>query len=389
MHEKIFNNVLTLTLLKCRHVNRQWNEIACRIIRDRDIKIHFGLSNGKYAQTVIHRRCIQCSTNLCKPIPMSAAKSLTDLVAYLKDVPQFPFTGFRFDSMSLPLLKGLSDFLDIWGGNIRFLNVTVSDSSEGVATLLKLLFEKVPNLKGFSLHHELVLFPVINQSSVSSSAPHLANMNQFQLAKLESLHVYDPHEVYGDIVEELLTSSLNLKSFSIIERPLLPVHLEMMYKSKKLHCLKDIKIYITEDLITYWKKSRDRFQLPLRSLILLVECIVHLDHQLNSSACEIINQLLHSSRNTMNRLVIGPLGPLKGLVFPRLEALRQLRLHQDLCQKDHKMLPALFDWAGKFPNLKELGKATHDVNAAVVDDDFKKIKKIQFQTLNICWAVMT
>lgn len=322
-------------------VNRQWNQISSRIIRERDFILKFAFVDGKYIWSAKRRHCTQCSINLCKSVPTSSnAKNLNDLVDHLKDSPHLPFTSFRFDlGTDVKSFMDLRKFLDIWGSNILSLKLNLPI----LGTALPLLLTQVPNLKKLTL-----LLPAFQ----SSQPPLLADL---QFPKLESLRV-DNTVTNHKILENIFIGSPNLKTFSIYKRALLPTDFDMLHKLGKLHCLQDIWVCVTEDLIAYWKKSPDHFAIELRSLVLSFDDSIYLNHQLNSSASEIINQLFYSSRNTMQTLVIEPLGPLGGLVFPKFERLQQLRLRQYLSQKDYTMLPLLFDWAGKFPNLKELGK---------------------------------
>ncbi|XP_037042724.1 uncharacterized protein LOC119079042 [Bradysia coprophila] len=377
MVEEVLSNAFTLDLLHCRLVNRQWNEISSRIIQERDdISLCFEYSLGRYVQRFQQRQCKPCSLNIRRSVPALSVKHLTDLVICLNESPLFPFTSYRFDQLTTDLLVSMIDFIRNWGNRVRSLRVSFSDSRGNVEILLKMLCGRLPNLK------KLTFGP---SSPIPTTISLSFDSHQLRLPKLEVLCIpNDNFRIYGTMVEDILTASSNLKTFLMIEQAVSPNDMEILYKSEKLHCLKDLKIVVTEELIAYWKESPDRFELQLRSLSLSFNDIIYLDHELNSSASEIVNRLFHSSRNTLQTLVTQPLGPLIGLVFPKFDRLRQLRLRQELTQKDYQIFPFSFDWPHKLPNINELDvDILSDEHNLMFDESLKCLPNIEI--LRVSW----
>ncbi|KAG4068268.1 hypothetical protein HA402_007788 [Bradysia odoriphaga] len=97
--------------------------------------------------------------------------------------------------------------------------------------------------------------------------------------------------------------------------------------------------------------------LPLKSFELSITWIWD-DQQLSARATKIINKIFESSKNSLLKLVIPPLGLLSGLVIPEFENVRILYLSHDESYEDYNsgpaMFPPLFEMAEHFPNLREL-----------------------------------
>lgn len=319
-------------------------------MRGREIPLHFALDGSNYTKHFRHLQCGPCAINLCQSNinPSAFPNRLTDLVACLEESECFPFTSFRFDGMSMMSFDGLMNFFNIWGQSIRALRVSLSGPKEHVRVLLHLLLEKVPNLKTLIIMH----LPHVQSLRTLSAAL----QRQFQLPRLESLALYDPSRICSEVVEDILTASSKLKIFHKIAFTELSIDLEMLYKAQKLRCLKDLTLTITEELCNYWKRSQNRFDLQLQSLTLSFDETIYQNSNLNSNATEIINQLFHSSKNTLQILDTYPLGPLTGLVFPTFEQVSLLQFHRNLNHRDYAMFPLL--WPAKFPNVKQLGKSS-------------------------------
>lgn len=354
MHEKIFHNVTTSQLLTLRLVNQQWNEISSVIVSRRDnVSLHFAASGSKNIQKFPRRLCKDCSQNEFEVTYISGSKSLTDLTACLDESSLFPVTSFRFDQMSMESFQGMTQFLTIWGDRIRTLRVSFSMSTKNLEILVTSLFGKLPNLK------ELTFAPHSHISTYSNTS---YGFHQLQLPKLDALCIYNsPSHTYGEIIEDIINSSPNLKTISITRRSVRPHDLEILHKTQKLNCLTDVRLIITEELIAYWKRSQNHFDLRLQSLTLSFENIIYRNAELNASASEIVSHLLHSSRTTLQMLQIQEIGPLTKFIFPKLEQLRYLLLRRKTnVNLMLPLLPASFDWVGNFPMITKLGKATID-----------------------------
>lgn len=203
-----------------------------------------------------------------------------------------------------------------------------------------------------------------------SSIQPFDDTNEFQLPKLEALCVNSRYKEFRGIIANILKAASNLiyfdgfsmnerdiKNDKCFEKTVSAEDLAMMRMLNKLHCLKNLQICVSEELIGHWMKSSKCLDLQLQYLTLSAHRSVlkSTSNELKSNATEIINQLLHSSKNTLRTLAIRPLR-LLNVSFPKMENLRKLDLCNDHPLSRSNMLPSQFDFADNFPNLKWLGK---------------------------------
>lgn len=319
-----------------------------------DIEVRFAFKDQEFMHIIQHRCCKEMLIDGCSEVCITGSKSLTDLVECLAKSTDFPFTNFRFDNLRNFWNNDMRSFLAIWGSNIVTLNVDTDYQQKDVGLGLwrKLLFDRVPNLNKLEIE-----FYGQGVWSVPNSIQSCADLCEFQLPQLEVFCVYCDIEDSG-IVENILRAATNLKSFSngYADVPTL----EMLLKLNKLHCLKQLEIEVTEELIGYWAKSPQNMDLKVKNLNLSFESKILENQQLKSNATSIVNQIFRSSKDVMHTLSIPKLGALAGLVIPKLETLQELHLEydQEYDQDDQSgpIFPPLFDSAGTFPNVKELGK---------------------------------
>lgn len=365
MLEAVLRKISSSDLLKCRPINRTFNEIASRIMRQRaDISIRFSYDDGMFMQKIQHRDCEELLVNCCASYSKFSSKSLSELVACLKQSKHFPITSFILDHLDKFDHEDMKSFLTIWGQNILALNITLNDPINDVAILRYLLGVKAANLKIFEIHFQYLSF------KAPSSIELFVDGNNFQLPKLQVLRVARSYRLYRGIIANILKAAINLSSFFYsneqgygqpssyekVDRN----DLEMLASLNKLHCLKDLKICLSEDLIAFW--TTKRIDLKLKSLALSFESSIWENDQtdqVKSSAAAILNQWLHSSKDTIQTLIVEPLGSLPGLNIPKLEKLQKLHLcgvYKRIGPIFIKMFPPLFEIADNFPNLKELGK---------------------------------
>lgn len=361
MLEALFQKVSTSDLLQCRQINRKFKEIASRVMRKRgDIKLHFAYSDHEFKHKIKHRNC-ELLVNICHPYSNFSFKSLTDLAVCLKESKDFPITSFRFDDLDKFGNEDLRSFLSIWGTNVLALNITLNDPVNNVGILRDLLDEKVPSLKTLTINFKWEQFP--------SPIELFADSNEFQLPKLQVLCVNSKYGKFRGIIANILKAACNLnklfcfveKSYQLedkcVENSITTDDLAMLQSFNKLHCLKNMRIDLSEDLIAFCIKANEKIDLKLDSLAVSLEPSIWKNNQLKSSATAILNQLFHSSKDTIQTLRINPLGSL-GLNIPKFKNLQKLDLF-GFSKNESKiidMFPPLFEMAENFPNLKDLGK---------------------------------
>lgn len=305
-------------------------------------------------------------------------KSLIDLVDCLKDSDNFPFTSFHFNGLANFEIEEMTNFLSMWGQNIRKLNIDLDDPINNIEGLKTLLLKKVTNVKKLHIQFCPKKYHFIFERIFPSSIQLFDEVNEFQLPKLNVLSVDSRFRTFPGIVEGLLVAACNLKKFDLkrttrclYKETMIDLHdsgdlhesitaddLEMLRSANKLHCLKNIRIDLSEYLIDFWENSMKFGDLKLESLAISVEPSIFKEKKLTSSATAIINQLFDSSKEVLHTLAVAPLGWLPGLIIPKMENLKKLELWEFSAKEPpvSTMFPPLFEMADNFPNLKELGK---------------------------------
>lgn len=380
--QAILDKLPTRELFKCRQVNRQWNTISSKIIRLRtDIELEFGFIDGKFVQCIEHRHCEELLINLCRPMSKYGTKKLTDLVACMS--ADFPYANFRFGDLETFTNEDIQKFLTVWGKNISVLKVSMKDSVTSAKNLRELLFDKVTNLKKLELQfctdgnwHPFNR-KVIPQSS---SIKIFDDSNELQLPNLDVLCVNIRFNKFRGIVGDIFAAACNLKVFEILkkstcnpyfgpscvhedrivsaEESITQEDLAMLDRFNKLNCLKKLQLYVSEGLVAYWKNSKHTMDLKLQSLAFALEPSIWDKDEMKRSVTSLLNQLLRSSKDSLETLSTEPLASLTDLTIPKLENLKNL----DLCGFSQRktdsvsMFPKLFEMADNFPNVKELGK---------------------------------
>lgn len=364
MLQAILRQLSTSDLIKCRQVNGKFNEIASQTLRQRDdINLHFSGQDQdrKYMQKM---NCDELLVNICKAYSAYSSKSLADLVSCLKKSNQFPVTSFRFDEFYYSKfgIEDMRSFLSIWGTNILSLNIDLNDQESSNGLLRDVLIDKVPNLKKLEIRFSWNKFP--------SSIELFAESNEFELPKLQVLVVHKNYRQFRGIIGNILKAACNLNDFvcvvedkyqfqsTCVKDGITPEDLIMLESYNKLHCLKKLRIDLSEELITFWQKSTKTGDVKLDSLALSLELSVLKNEKLKSAATAIINRLLQSSKDTMETLAIEPLGSLPQILIPKMCKLKKLDLWGSRRRETtmNVMFPPLFEMADNFPCLKELCK---------------------------------
>lgn len=298
--------------------------------------------------------------NICSTYSRSTSKSLTELVECLKESEHFPITRFQLDDLHNFNSNDMMSFLEIWGGNILGLNTTVGNDGQTncVGMLRDLLVEKVPNLNTLSIHFDWM--------GSTSSIDLFAN----SLPKLQSLTVNKGYRGFRAIVANILNAACNLNEFNYVaedknqgqytcvQESFTAEDLALLDSCNKLHCLKNLRIDLSEEIIAYCGKSPKIGDVKLESLALSLQSSIRTYEELKSSATAIVNQLFRSSENVMQMLAMESLGSLPGIVVPKMEKLHRLDLWGCRRSTKNAAFPPLFEMAENFPNLKELGKKT-------------------------------
>lgn len=332
-------------LINCRLVNRKWNEISSKIIRQRaDIQITF---SSEYARLMT-----------------MDLMSLGDLVGCLEQSNNFPFSNFRFENLGTKAKVELEPFLSIWGKNIYELVVKMDDEVNNAKMLRFLLFEKMPNLKRLGIEFTFDF----DRKSIIRLFP---NSNKFELPKLNTLRVSRSFGKHSAIVEDILEATPNLKLF---EKCSLDNHrqlsecvtareLNILQSLDKLHCLEHITLMLTEDMISCLEKHPQILNLELGSIELPPDWFRYDRDRLYTRGIKIINKIFDSSKNSLRTLKIPPMGWLEGLVLPKFGNLQTLVLSHDEEDDDddvvyvYCMFPPLYDMSDNFPNLERLSKS--------------------------------
>lgn len=252
MLQAILQHVATSDILNCRRVSHQWNGVSSEIVRNRaDINLHFAYHNGRFLQKLRNRHCVELLDDIQQPSFRYGTKSLTDLVDCLEESSNFPYSNFWFSCLSKCRSSDMAQFITIWGGNIRTLKVNVDDPESNIGTLKDLIFEKTPNLK-----HLEIEFLGDSRRSRPCSVRLFDDSDKLQLPKLEALRVNDCYRKYRKIIEDILKAASNLNNFVLSSEKyegVIAEDLEMLQSFGKLHCLKNLQMKISQDLIAYWK----------------------------------------------------------------------------------------------------------------------------------------
>lgn len=265
----------------------------------------------------------------------------------------FPFTSFRFRDV----VKGeeIESFLSIWGENIFALGVKLKKEDD--VKMLRLFLEKTPNLKKFYID--------FGSFDVKYNVHLFADSNEFHLPQLHTLRVTGSCEFFCGVISDILKVASNLKCFE--KRPLdddddadciTAKELATLQLHNKLYCLTDVNLLFKEDLIDFLEKSPQTTKLQLKCFKLSITRIYD-NNELCARATEIIKKIFDSTKNSLLKLSIPPLGLLSGLEIPRFKNLQKLFLFHDESYKDDvsSMFPPFFEMAEHFPKLQELSES--------------------------------
>lgn len=336
-----------------------------------DISLHFSLEDGKFMQNIQHRHCEELLINICKTYSVCGSRSLNDLVLCLKKSKHFPITSFQLDDLNDFENEDMRSFLSIWGKSILALNIKSHDRKDSIEILRDLLVNKVPNLKKLQIRFSWIEFP--------SSIGLFADANEFQLPNLQVLVVEEKYSKFRTIIGNILKAACNLNNFAwavkdkhqmqfeCVEESVTVEDLTMLESYNKLHCLKNLRIDLSKDLITFWQQSTKSGDVKLESLALSLKTSIFEDEKLKSIVTTILNQLFDSSADVMQTLAIESLG-LTNVLIPKMKKLKKLDLWDRSRRAEqtptYAMFPPLFEMADKFPNVMELGKKRSTVRFA-------------------------
>lgn len=128
--------------------------------------------------------------------------------------------------------------------------------------------------------------------------------------------------------------------------------LEMLQSLEKLQCLTRMKLSVTEKLIVFGRKSLKIMNLRMKSLTLSTDVN---EENVKTDAVSMINQLLESSKNSNERIIMEPLGSLPGIRIPLLNKLDEIHLWPSNDFVRSAMSPPGFKTYSTFPKLKKLG----------------------------------
>lgn len=327
-----------------------------------DIKLQFVYEDGEFLQVIQYRRCEVLLVDGCKTSTKIGSKNLADLVECIADATNFPFTWFQFNDLSKFCNGDVRSFLAVWGKHIVVLGVNIDSRETEIGILRKLLFDRVRNLKKLEIGFSNRRYPF--REGIPIPIQRSTDPSQFHHQFLEVVCVNEYHTKNLGIIESIVAAAPNLKNFvkgdSIDDKGdslnailvTVPI-LELLQKLNKLNCLTNVRIVVSAELIDYWLKSKRSMELKLRSLDLSFDPSILLNQHFEWCA-EIAKQLFHSSKDILHTLVLPNLGQLTGLRIPKLKKLQKLILPENYDVV--AMFPPLFDLAGTFPNVKELGK---------------------------------
>lgn len=363
--------VTTPDILKCRQVNRKFNEIASRIMRRRaDVQLYFSARNdGCFMRKT---KCSYCCNQdllvnvchgLCKPHwRFSETESLKKLIACLKKAKHFPITSFRFDDLDKFGNEDMKSFLTIWGASILALTIPINDKKETVEVLRDLFIKTtLPNLKKLEIKFDWQKDP--------STVELFVDTNEVRLPKLQVFCVDIHCRTYPGIIAPILKAAYNLEHFCVspneryapfdecVRDSIQTNDLDVVQTLNKFHCLKNLQVDLSTELVDYF--ASNNIDLKLESLALSLKSPIGLSDQLKSSAATILNRWFHSSKDALQTLKIKPLGSLGSyLNIPKFDNLQKLHLFVSVWygSKVEAIFPPLFDMANHFPNLKELSK---------------------------------
>lgn len=263
MLEAILQRVPSMDLLNCRQVNHQWNEIASGIHRRRaDITLNFRFIGGQFIQPVAIRDDV---TEMGEKTFKWTTKTLTDLVALLKNSEHFPFTSFAFCSLKNFENEDMRNFLSVWGENILALNVSLTGPKRNVEILRDLILARIPNLKKLEIQYMRTDFNFWYNFPIYSEL----FADKVQLPKLEVLIVNSQYMKSRGFLQDLLTAACNLKKFSFndsiedgtlnqlrcVQKTITTEEMAWLQSLNKLQCLSNLQICFTEDFINYWPSS--------------------------------------------------------------------------------------------------------------------------------------
>lgn len=356
MLEAILCNLATLDLVNSRQINRKWNEISSRIMRQRaDIQIVFSYLGGELMQLVQHPPRQTLLKDFLPLVNELHKLSFVDLIDCLKQSINFPFTSFRFKDF----VEGdaIEELLSIWGQNIYALGVKIETTDD--VKMLKTWLEKTPKLKKLHIDFGSIEF----RYKVNPVIHPLVDSNKSQLPELKVLRVTGSCEYFFSVIVDIVKLASNLNCF---EKCALDQNahcecinakeLAMLHSLNKLHCIKDVSLLFKEKLIDLLETSEQIMDMQLKSIELSITWIWNED-QLSERATKIINKLFDSSKHSLRELTIPPLGLLSGVLIPKFENLQNLYLMHDESYEDYpfpSMFPPLFDIADHFPNVRKL-----------------------------------
>lgn len=361
MLETILRNVDTSDLINCRQVNRKWNEISSQIMRQRaDIQIVFSLKNGLLMRIIPY---ISGESLLGSQLTnMESSMSFSDLITCLEQSEHFPFSSFRFKDLRTGGNDNLERFWSIWGENIYELAVKIDDAND--VRMLRVLLERTPNVRKLGIEFGM---DWIHGKHKNHPVHLFVRSNKFELPNLNVLRVSAAFGKFTGVVEDILEAATNLKLFEKcllhngrLSESVTANELAILNSLNRLHCLKNLSLMFSEEVVTCLEKSQQILDLKYKSIELPVDWLDQNNDQLCARASKLINKIFDSNKNSLQTLRIPPLGWVPGLVLPKFENLQKLVLkHDEEVEGEDEvycMFPPLFDMADSFPNLQQLSK---------------------------------
>lgn len=275
-------------------------------------------------------------------------KELSELVACVRDSQDFLCRSYRFDGIEHLESVDIRSFLTVFGEKIHSLEILLCIEEKFSEVLRTILFE-TPNLKKFKIG---VWWSGATISFADSGLwydPH-----QSQLPKLEAFFVGSfLQTLCPKVIEDILAAASNLKVISFDEH-LTSADLQMLHSTQKFHCLKDVRIGVTRDIIDYWKASPKCLELQSVSLRLTICNSIYDSQQSKGDATDMLNELFRWCKDIIHSLHLVSLEAPEGLVFPKFEKLKKLSLRKST-------FPGSFDWIHSFPNVRELCKTNRSI----------------------------
>lgn len=328
-----------------------------------DIKIVFSYFGNQLTRCIQYRPSHTLLKDFWPLVNEDSELTLSDLVECLKLSKNVPLTNFRFKDVIKNDDHDIESFLSIWGRNITALGVKIEKDDD--VKMLRVFLQKTSNLKNLSINFGSIDF--YSKQPIETAVQLFADSNEIQLPELKVLRVEGSCDYFSRIIADILKRASNLNCYKKcsmdkgdVSEIITAKDLAMLQSLNKLHCLKDFNLLFKKELIELMENFAQIMDLPLKSFELSITWIWD-DQQLSARATKIINKIFESSKNSLLKLKIPPLGLLSGLVIPEFENLLELHLMHDESYEDHNpgpaMFPPLFEMADHFPNLLELSKS--------------------------------